>query len=1183
MFHFNLLIGTALTSGWFADATKTWLQIPQAFDQNTNQSVTSAAHLGTTTQSVPGVTPKIITNSLRFNASSTTSLTRTFVAGDRNKWTWSGWVKNCMAVNDNITLFGMYLDSNNWEHIYIQNRKLGSNSMAAGSYQWSQYCNALFRDPAGWSHIVVSFDSEQSIQSNRIKYYANGVQLTSITNNVTNNLGQFGLSQINTAYSHRIGVNYTGTYDDFYLADTYFIDGAALDPTYFGGYDSNGVWVPVDYTVTPVPIYGPFFNTTSSTISSPLGLNITNSFDGNSGTTVTMVGSTYTGTTVNQRAAYLWDLGTPVRCGKFVFSNTSASNTASAPFTLWYSTDNFNWVSVDGYNVTGSTYTFTSIFDITARYWALSPSAGYWDTTTETWSEMQLYPLINTSAFGITGFHLEFKNAAALGTDTSGNSNNYNLISGGSNIGSLTGDSGLAGLFDGSLSTGANVGSGNGWGGKDVGPGLTRTLTKVVIKSRTTVSLSGNNPGTITGTIYGSNTAPSTGTDGVSLWTGSLTNTIASVDTITSIAAGAYRYVWVYLVVPGGAQAWIGELELYYTGGNDFGSTGLTAADQMVDTPTNNYATLNPLSGYNIAPSDGNLKLAPNASWSNRTSTIAVSSGIAVCEMTVPGSSSTSAIQIGVRPAASKLAAIGDINANNTTYYSSGGALYENGTDVVYYSAYTSAATVIGCVLNKTNNTVSFYKDGTLQGTRNLLTTSEDYVFVFGNAGSGQTISVNFGQTTFTYSYGTAKALCSNNLPAVAIVKPKNYMNVAAYTGNGGTKTITGVGFQPDLLIHKNRTTAWSWNWYDSLRGTINCLSSDSTNAETSYNASNNSSYGYVSTIDSDGFSVVSGSQSHSYANYNGENYVGFCWKKGSTPGFDIVTYTGNGNAQTINHSLGAVPAMIIVKSRSAAIHWAVYHKNMNASPAGYAMYLEMTLGAQSDIINWNNTLPTSNVFSVGQTGASASNTSYNGATYIAYLWTEVPGFSKFGSYTGNSNADGPFVYCGFKPKFVMTKSIAGTAHNWQIFDSARDTYNAMPHQSYPNASDAEYSDVNSNVDFLSNGFKLRGTDGGKNTNGETIIYAAFAELPFGGSNVSPATAVVATDPNPQLTGTTNVTVNLTGPTFIGKYFTSPTSINSVTLYATTNGGFTNGSQGQAIRLDLYASNTMPTTELTAH
>jgi hypothetical protein len=194
---------------------------------------------------------------------------------------------------------------------------------------------------------------------------------------------------------------------------------------------------------------------------------------------------------------------------------------------------------------------------------------------------------------------------------------------------------------------------------------------------------------------------------------------------------------------------------------------------------------------------------------------------------------------------------------------------------------------------------------------------------------------------------------------------------------------------------------------------------------------------------------------------------------------------------------LGVAPRLVIVKNRSAVDGWAVYHANQNASPASGYTALNETSAFASTIASWNNTTPTSSVISVGV----SSRTNGNGNNHIAYCFAEIEGYSKFGSYTGNGSADGPFVWCGFRPRWFMIKN-SSSAYSWIVYDTARNTENLVTLKLAPNNSQEENGSSIGGVtfntmDILSNGFKLRSTNVDSNASGNTIIFAAFAESPF--------------------------------------------------------------------------------------
>ena len=341
------------------------------------------------------------------------------------------------------------------------------------------------------------------------------------------------------------------------------------------------------------------------------------------------------------------------------------------------------------------------------------------------------------------------------------------------------------------------------------------------------------------------------------------------------------------------------------------------------------------------------------------------------------------------------------------------------------------------------------------------------------------------------------------------IDKPTDYFNTKLYTGNGGAQSITGVGFQPDWVWIKRRDGSASHRLADSVRGTQKRLSSDSTNAESTET-------GLVTSFDSDGFTLNS-----SDVAFNGSSstYVSWNWLAGgtassntdgsitssvsanTTAGFSIVSYTGTGANATVGHGLGVAPKMIITKVRSnSGNNWSTYHSSLGA---GNVIWLNLTNASSSDSTFWNNTTPTSSVFSIGTQG----DTNRSSETIIAYCFAEKKGYSKFGSYTGNSNSDGTFVYLGFKPAWLMVKATNAT-ENWLMVDNKRtNSFNPVDGRLIPNSSGAEETNVTP-CDFVSNGVKFRFSDGAWNSSSNTYIYMAFAESPFvTGASGIPTTA----------------------------------------------------------------------------
>ena len=270
-------------------------------------------------------------------------------------------------------------------------------------------------------------------------------------------------------------------------------------------------------------------------------------------------------------------------------------------------------------------------------------------------------------------------------------------------------------------------------------------------------------------------------------------------------------------------------------------------------------------------------------------------------------------------------------------------------------------------------------------------------------------------------------------------------------------------------------------------------MRTDTTGAETTSSES-------LKSFDSDGFTL--GTQQNVNASANNDNsFVAWNWKKTATAGFDIVSYTGNGSNRTISHSLSAVPKMMIVKNRDAAEEWTIYHAGNTSAPATDYLALDNQNATTDSDSRWNDTAPTSSVFTVGTSGVVNA----NGQKFINYLFSEVKGYSKFSSYIGNGNANGAFIYCGFKPAWILTKKSSASGDSWNLHDSTRSPINPANKRLTPDTSDVEADSAQ--YDLLSNGFKALQTTGSTNGSGATYIFMAFAENPFVTSGGVPTTA----------------------------------------------------------------------------
>ena len=539
---------------------------------------------------------------------------------------------------------------------------------------------------------------------------------------------------------------------------------------------------------------------------------------------------------------------------------------------------------------------------------------------------------------------------------------------------------------------------------------------------------------------------------------------------------------------------------------NNISLTAGSTYDSMTDSPTvssttvANYATMNPLdTGSTITLSEGNLKTTSTATSNTSRGTIGMTSGKWYWEVQVV-SGGNYVVGIGTGTFSNSTSAF--------TAYAGGYGYVDNGNKqnngtAVAYGGTMAAGDIIGVAFDATAGSLTFYKNNTSQGVAYTGLTNGPY---FPAASCQSSVMVaNFGQRPFTYTPPTGfNALNTYNLPTPTIANGAQYMAATLWTGTGAAQSVLnsanntiGTTFQPDFVWMKSRGATYvsnDHNLFDVLRGVNNALFTDLTDAETTYTSRLNS-------FDSSGFTTG--------AQYNANNgtFVGWQWKANgagvtntngsitstvsanTTAGFSVVTYTGTGANATVGHGLGVAPSMVITKSRAVASNWPSYHSSLGA---GNVIFLNATNASVASATIWNNTSPTSSVFSVG------ADPNFPAGTMVAYCWAAVPGYSAFGSYTGNGSTDGPFAYVGFRPRFIMFKRTDSGPSQWWIMDTSRSPYNVSQIILYPNQSSAENTgSTDTYIDILSNGFKLRSGYTDINASGGTYIYAAFAESPF--------------------------------------------------------------------------------------
>jgi hypothetical protein len=545
---------------------------------------------------------------------------------------------------------------------------------------------------------------------------------------------------------------------------------------------------------------------------------------------------------------------------------------------------------------------------------------------------------------------------------------------------------------------------------------------------------------------------------------------------------------------------------------NNISLTAGTTYDSMTDVPTltsataANYQVMNPLNYVNgSAPTNGNLKCSNGGSGVETivNGTIGITTGKWYWEATASGTLTN--LQIGIQSAL--IAA----TSSSTTIrgYTDSGNKRTGSTYTAYGSTFTNGD-VISIAVDMDAGKIWFGKNNTWQasgdpaaGTNAAFTDVSGTVTAWMttyNTGAGTSNwEFNFGQQGFAYTPPTGfKAVNTYNLATPTIAAGNQYMDATLYTGTGSSLSVTNAGsFKPDLVWVKSRSAATDHKLTDSVRGVTKALISDTTGAETT-------DANGLTAFNANGWTLGS----DSVYNTNLSTYVGWQWQAGQgststntngsitstvsvnqTAGFSIVTYTGTGANATVGHGLGVAPQLIIGKKKSAVGDWTVYHVSTGNTSA---LFLNSSAAIDTSIVYWNNTTPTSSVFSLG----TGPNLNASAATNVAYCWTPIAGFSQFGSYTGNGSTDGPFIYTGFRPKYVMIKRYDAGTQSWVVMDSSRNTYNQVNLSVEPNTTSAETS-IYAYEDFLSNGVKLRTSDSAWNGNGNSYIYAAFAENPF--------------------------------------------------------------------------------------
>ena len=998
-------------------------------------------------------------NSLRFRSSASAYLNRTPAsAGNRKTWTWSGWVKRgALSSGSYMDLFTALSGANDFTEVRFHwnaNDDTLVFTDVAGGTTYGTYSTNVYRDPSAWYHVVCSVDTTQATNTNRVKLYVNGVQ---VTQNAAS--GGYPLQNTNTSVNATVehrhgGIATYGRYFDGYMDEINFIDGQALTPSSFGTSNGLGVWQPIRYggSYGTNGFYLPFtvdrtqlsyaFNTTPSYLTS------------------STAGIMPLGNTTWSIECYTWFNSVPS-------SNVALiANTATGGVQIFYRPA-INTVEVGAYAVADVFPATTLVNNIIANAW-------------------------NHFVFTSNGTQLRiFANGILIGYLAS----SYSFAASQSTVYIGTNDTTSSQTLNGFIS---NLRVCNG------------SIPTTYQTSSTTIGAS----------IFTTPTAPLTttsqGAANVSLLT-------CQSSTIIDNSSSPKTLVMTGTVTPSNIGPSSNPFYDQSPQGNNWTPNNIslvngTTLDSMTDVPTltsatvANYSVLDPLdptTSGNATLSNANLTLTTSAANRSRVSSIGITNGKWYAEVVFSTSSgSLSGCMVGISQSGDVGSVVGSYlgSTANSYGYNQSGDKYNNGGSSAYGAAYTNND-VIGIAFDADNGTVTFYKNNSSQGTAfsSLSTSATWFIGVSGGISSGSSnivIDVNFGQRPFAYTPPTGFVrLNTFNLPtptigATASTQADDYFNAVLYSGNNSTQNIA-VGFQPDWVWSKCRNVARSHRLSDAVRGSTRDLYSDTTAAE--------QNDGSITSFISTGFSL--NNATGSAYNTSGETYVSWAWKANgagstntagsitstvsanTTAGFSIVTYTGTGANATVGHGLGVAPSMVIVKNRSAgSTNWCVYHVSVGNQ---YATLLNSTSTPFSNSNYWNNTTPTSTVFSLG----NGTDTNGNTNNLVAYCFAPIAGYSAFGSYTGNGSTDGTFVFTGFRPRYVLIKR-TNTTGDWIVYDSARSTYNGVASEIYPNLSNAE-DNSSVDLDFVSNGIKLRNSGSGVNASGDTYIYACFAESPF--------------------------------------------------------------------------------------
>ena len=1010
-------------------------------------------------------------------------------ATNRKKVTISCWVKRSTQAAEVHTVFwstvnGLMLQFNSSGQIYIYDNN-------AGGFQATT--TRLFRDFSAWYHLVLIIDTTQSTEADRAKFYVNG-ELLALNSYPSQD------SSITWHDGSTIRLGSVGDTQDLagYLAEFISIDGQDTSISDFGE-TKDGVWVPKDVsglTLGDAGFYLPFSQ--DRTVSA-------STFFSDSGNSY-----------VEFSNASHYDIG--------------SSDDFTIEFWFWPtvagSTD-YAYVVGNYVGTSGPHMALQFDFRTSNRYFYFYYGNGAADQFQYSTGDVDAGRWHHVAVNRNSGTLELFLDGARVGSAVTSHTRSY----GNDNFRIGQAQENGSNGFDGYLSNvrmvvGSAVYSSGSSITVPTSPLTAVTNTQLLALTTTTLTADASS-NSVTGTLHGSG--------------------YFATDGLSPFPNGAFN-------------------EDAGSNGIDFAAKNVFDYDVVPDSPTNNFATMNPLFvGTSVTYARGNLKLGPFGSLNSSTyaaiSTFDIPKDKKIyieVECTddlgnswTAGFVTKTSLENG--PGGTNIGSSGSILVYNRQ-------VYVNGSETDYGGSYglgglgasvtrLAAGDILGCMIDGATGKVWFSRNGTYfmsPSTDNSGTTgdpaggnheigtitggtTDDVFFVVCGSTTTDDLFINFGQDsqnvatasadgegigTFEYAPPTGYvALCASNLTTPAIgptesSQADDHFDTKLYTGTGSTLNITGVNFQPDWIWVKRRSDVQEGSMTDVVRGTNAQQRPAAPNVGTTFTNA-------VTSFNSDGFTLGAdtGPGTQSY-NYYTDNHVAWLWKAGgsastisvnsvssgvpsiaasvsanTTSGFSIVGYTGTGSAGTIGHGLSNAPEYIIVKNRDdGSKNWNVYATALGNN------YLELneTTSTFSGSTYFNNTAPTANVFSVG----SAGSTNESGDDFIAYCFHSVEGYSKIGTYVGNSDSDGSFVFTGFRPAWLMVKRSSGSG-GWHMFDNKRSTFNEIDVRLEADNAEAENTSGPPHMDFLSNGFKMRTTFDNMNASGDTYIYLAFAEDPF--------------------------------------------------------------------------------------